>query len=132
MGAVAATLDDEQMREIASYCCGLPQRAAAASLDRGLVGRGESIAMTGVPDRNIPACRQCHGPADEARNHSYPSLAAQHPAFLKLQLELLQQRKRGGSGNENLMHVFVGQLRAEDIEAVTAFYGQLSAMSSRQ
>ena len=128
MGAVAATLDDEAMRDVTTYYAGLPPRPSGASTDRALAQRGESIATSGIPNRDIPACRQCHGPADEPRNAAYPNLAGQYPEFLKNQLHLLQQRKRGGAGNENLMHAFVGQLKAEDIEAVTAFYGQLGSM----
>jgi cytochrome c553 len=127
MGAVATTLDEEAMREIASYYAKLPQRVATVSSNATVVERGQSIAAIGVPDRNIPACRQCHGPSEEPRNPAYPILASQHPEYLKSQLQLLRQRTRGGSGNENLMHVFVDRLRAEDIEAVTNYYGQLES-----
>jgi len=128
MSAVTAALDDEVIREAVSYYARLPQRASEAASDRTLVARGQLIATMGVPDRSIPACSECHGPAEVPKNPAYPILASQYPEYLTAQLQLLRLRRRGGSGNENLMHVFVGRLTTEDIEAVTAFYGQLRSI----
>ena len=125
MATVAATLDDQTMRETAAYYERLPARPAEQANDASARARGESIAARGMPDRDIPACAECHGPASTPKNPAYPMLAGQDARYLALQLELLQQRRRGGSGFENLMHVFVGRLRPEEIRDVTVYYNSL-------
>jgi cytochrome c553 len=125
MATIAATLDDQTMHETAAYYARLPARPAAEGKDASSRARGESIAAHGIPDRDIPSCADCHGPASTPKNPAYPVLAAQHARYLALQLELFQQRRRGGSSYANLMHVFVGRLRAEDIRDVTIYYSSL-------
>ena len=126
MNQVAAGLSDSAMREVAIYYEGLPGRAAEAPADSAATIRGASISIQGVPDRDIPACAECHGPSDLPKNPAYPALASQHAPYLRLQLELLQQRRRGGSPSVNLMHVFVDRLRPEHIQDVTMYYAATS------
>ena len=125
MATVAATLDDQTMREMAAYYERLPARPAEQTDDARARARGESIATRGISDRDIPSCAECHGPANTPKNPAYPMLAGQHTRYLALQLELMQRRRRGGSGFENLMHVFVGRLRPEEIRDVTLYYSTL-------
>ena len=127
MATVAATLDDQTMREAAAYYESLPVRPAAEASDASARARGASIAAYGVPDRDIPSCAECHGPAGTPKNRAYPVLVGQHARYLALQLELFQQRRRGGSRFANLMHVFVGRLRAQEIRDVTIYYSSLQA-----
>lgn len=130
MGGVAATLSDETMREIASYYGRLPPRAVEAAADSAAVVRGANIASRGIPARDIPACVECHGPTDVPKNPAYPKLAGQHARYLSLQLDLLKQRRRGGSPRVNLMHAFVDRLGAAQIGDVTSYYGSLSEPSA--
>jgi cytochrome c553 len=132
MGPVAAALGDEAMHEAAAYYAGLEQRRPDSSSDAATVQRGEAIAAGGIANRDIPACRQCHGPGDAPRNPAYPNLIGQHADYLKLQLELFQQRRRGGGGYENVMHVFVGRLSADEIDHVTRYYGTLDPRRTGQ
>lgn len=126
MGTIAANLDDQTMRDAAAYYESLPTRPAGQANSENSRARGESIAARGIPDRDIPSCAECHGPVATPKNPAYPVLAGQHAPYLALQLELFQQRRRGGLGYANLMHVFVGRLRAEEIRDVTIYYGSLS------
>jgi cytochrome c553 len=122
MSGIAANLDDEAMRTVAAYYAGLPPRTGERS-DEPSVARGAVIASRGVPDRDIPACAECHGPTDRPKNPEYPRLAGQHVRYLTQQLQLLQQRRRGGSAHVTLMHVFVDRLRPGEIRDVTLYYG---------
>jgi cytochrome c553 len=126
MITVVSNLDDRTMREAAAYYERLPMRAGEASGNTRARERGESIATHGVPDRDIPSCNDCHGPGDTPKNPAYPRLAGQHTRYLALQLELFQQRRRGGSPFANLMHVFVGRLQPDQISEVTTYYGSLA------
>ena len=130
MGTIAANLDDRTMREAAAYYERLPLRIGGESTDASARARGASLAAHGVPDRDIPSCAHCHGPAATPKNPAYPALAGQHAPYLALQLELFQQHRRGGSGFANLMHVFVGRLRPEQINDVTRYYSSLQGEGS--
>jgi cytochrome c553 len=114
------------MREIAIYYERLPARdTEATTVDALAAARGRTIATTGVPDRDIPACGECHGPTQAPKNAAYPQLSAQHVRYLMSQLALLQERRRGGSPHVNLMHVFVERLRPNEIRDVAQYYATL-------
>jgi cytochrome c553 len=123
MSAVAATLSDETMREIAEYYGRLPPRSAGPA--DGASNVGAAIAARGIPDRDIPACAECHGPSAQPKNLAYPRLAGQHVRYLTSQLELLKEQRRGGSPNVNLMQVFVHRLQPQEIRDVARYYADL-------
>jgi cytochrome c553 len=132
MTTVASELDDQTMREAAAYYerVSLPIDAAQGgradtASNPSMIDRGAALASFGVHDRDIPSCNDCHGPSATPKNPAYPLLAGQHARYLALQLELFQQRRRGGSGFENLMHVFVDRLRPDEINDVAAYYASL-------
>ena len=126
MSAVAARLDDRAMREVAVYYESLPAKPSANGLDSSPFGRGATIAATGDPGREIPACRECHGPTDQPKNLAYPVLAGQYSDYLRRQLELLKERRRGGTAHVTLMHTFVNRLTEDDIRDVTRYFAALS------
>jgi cytochrome c553 len=123
MSSIAANLDDDSMRAAAAHYAGLPPRQADRSDDPSALARGAAIAARGLPDRDIPACIECHGPTDRPKNPAYPRLAGQHVRYLTEQLQLLQKRRRGGTANVNLMHVFVDRLQPSEIRDVALYYG---------
>lgn len=124
MSAVAATLSDETMREIATYYERLPPRPAATR--DAASDRGAEIAARGIPDRDIPPCAECHGPSAQPKSSAYPRLTGQHVRYLTSQLELLKEQRRGGSPNVNLMQVFVHRLRPEEIREAARYYAALA------
>jgi cytochrome c553 len=132
MASVAAGLSDETMREVAQYYASLPPREAEAANHASAIARGRAIAMQGVPERDIPACVECHGPTDIPKNPAYPRLTGQYVQYLALQLDLLRLRRRGGSPNVALMHVFVDRLDAEQIRSVTLYYGSGASAFARE
>ena len=124
MGPSAAALPPESVAAISEYYAGLGA-SAIASPQAGLgqpTTRGEAIAMRGVPDRDIPACVECHGPTATPRNPAYPVLGGQYADYLVLQLELLKDRRRGGSPYVRLMHAFVDRLTPDQIRQVTQYF----------
>lgn len=125
MSGIAAALSESSIREIATYYERLPLRIKDASEDAAAIARGGAIATRGIPHRDIPACRECHGPTDTPKNPTYPKLAGQYAQYLELQLKLLQQRRRGGSANVNLMYAFVDRIAPEEIRDVARYYASL-------
>jgi cytochrome c553 len=112
-----STVHERRLRGMS--CCA---RSRSGCL-RGSTGRG--IATTGVPDRDIPACAECHGPTAMPKNPAYPKLSGQHVRYLTSQLTLLRERRLGGSPHVNLMHVFVDRLRSNEINDVAQYYSAL-------
>lgn len=127
MGEIASKLSDDEMRQIASYFERLPPREPEASAQNGSMDRGRAIATQGLPDRDIPACVECHGPTALPKNPAYPRLGGQHARYLISQLVLLQKRQRGGTKNVNLMHAFVNRLSQTEIHDVAGFFAALPA-----
>jgi cytochrome c553 len=125
MSEVAAKLTDDTMREVAAYYERLPGRVTETSSDPAAVSRGRTIADSGIPGRDIPACVECHGPTTFPKNPAYPTLMSQHAAYLRSQLILLQARRRGGTANVNLMHAFVSRLRESEIRDAAEYYAAL-------
>ena len=129
MSEIASRLSDEAMRAAAVYYADLQPRQAEASGDAAALARGAEIAARGVPDQDIPPCAECHGPTASPKNPAYPRLETQHARYLVSQLALLKERRRGGSPNVALMHVFVDRLRPDQIGDVTLHYGSLASQT---
>jgi len=123
MASVVTGLTAEAIDETAAYYASLPSPAPVDDPQASdAVARGRRIATGGVPERDIPACIECHGPGAIAKHPAYPTLAAQYPEYLALQLRLLQTRSRGGSEFVPLMHEFVDRLTDDDMRDVSAFF----------
>jgi cytochrome c553 len=126
MSEVAARLSEADMRDIAGYYEQLPGRVTVSSPDPVGLSPGATIAIRGLPARNVPACIECHGPSDAPKNPAYPRLAGQYARYLVQQLDLLKQRRRGGSPRVNLMHEVADHLDPSDMQDVARYYASLS------
>ena len=112
--------------DLAAHYAGLPFRPAAGSqADPELLELGRTIAQTGIPSREIPACASCHERPD--RNPVYPSLDGQKEHYLRIQLETFAEEKRGGTSYRPLMQEFSHNLEPEEIEAAAAYYASRRA-----
>jgi cytochrome c553 len=129
MSGVAGPLGDDAMRSAAAYYAGLTPRRGEPPADPSALTRGGALASRGAPERDIPPCVECHGPTAHQKNPVYPRLTGQYARYLAEQLRLLQGRRRGGSPNVTLMHVFVDRLRQDEIQDVASFYGAAAAPS---
>lgn len=89
----------------------------AASLERG-----RQIAEYGIPDEKIPACIGCHGPTAHPRNGHHPLLAGQQEWYLRQQLELFHESRRGGSEYAHLMQPIATRMKPEHIRDVAAWF----------
>ena len=129
MSGIAGTLGDDAMRSAAAYYAGLAPRHGEPPADPSALTRGGALASRGAPGRDIPPCVECHGPTAHPKNPAYPRLTGQHARYLAEQLRLLQERRRGGSPNVTLMHVFVDRLRPDEIQDVALYYGSTEPLA---
>jgi cytochrome c553 len=129
MVEIAARLSDAEIREVSAYYERLPRRIAVPA--PATTAGDAAIATAGDPQREIPACMECHGPTAMPKSPAYPILAGQHARYLALQLELLKQRRRGGSPRVNIMHAVVDRLTPGEIQALARYYASVSETLQR-
>lgn len=126
MEPIAAGLSARQWRALAEHYAALASdtRAADSVPAAATIARGRAIAEFGIPDQDVPSCRDCHGPGGHQRNAAYPLLAGQYADYLVLQLEQFAAGRRGGSEYAHLMQQVAPRLSRADMEAVAAYYAQ--------
>ncbi len=133
MQPIAAALTEEEMREIAFYYSRLNAPEISPAPDdehRAAIDRGERIAREGIPSKRVPSCADCHGPGSLPRNPFYPHLAGQFAEYIKLQLELFKDDRRGGSVYAGLMHPTAEDLTEEQMRDVALYYASIAAEST--
>lgn len=116
MIAAARRLSDAEIAELAQ------RYGKEVKLETSAEGHGATIARSGFPERDVPACDSCHGPAARP---DYPRLAGQDADYLRSQLELFAAlgADRGGH-NVHIMAEIVRGLTPEDMDALAAWYGR--------
>jgi cytochrome c553 len=129
MSPVAAALGDEDVRLVAEYYAGLTPGAAFPPTPAA--ERGASIATRGIPERDVPPCGECHGPAGSPKNAAYPRLTGQFAEYLMLQLRLFADGHRGGSSYEHLMRDVAWRLTEEERRDAAEYYASASAEASQ-
>ena len=156
MQPVARGLSAAEIRQLAQYYSGFDLLSAAATDRRpesadlstttasepqdpeaaAALMRGEAIAQQGVAADRIPSCVDCHasGRTEDpaAKNPHYPILAGQNAGYMELQLQLFQQRARGGSPYAHLMHPVADALDAQQIRDVAGYFASLDAGQRRE
>ena len=121
MQPVAARLETEEIDRLARHYARMPAPKGTGPADASAL-RGKTVAHEGIPDENIPACVDCHGPDASRGRAGYPRLVGQSADYLALQLELFQKHHRGGTRYVDLMHEVVDRMSQDDMRDVAAFY----------
>ena len=116
----ASMLSDEDMRDLAAYFAAQTLRLKGANAD--LVSLGEEIYRGGVPDRSIPACIACHGPAGTGNPlTSYPRVSAQHATYTYNTLRAYGSGARRSDGEPQTMRNVAELLLEEEMRAVASY-----------
>ncbi|HEY7690489.1 MAG TPA: cytochrome C, partial [Dongiaceae bacterium] len=128
MEPVATDLAADTMRKVAEFYAGLtPPASTAASAAEPSLAIGRSLAREGLPSGRIPPCLTCH---DSEALAQYPRLAGQNAPYMINRLRLW---KNGGSpdkGMAEIMGPIARLLSEEQIDAVSAYFASLPAVSS--
>jgi cytochrome c553 len=87
---------------------------------------GVRLLTTGDQTRDIPPCAACHGPSDDTRNPNFPRLAGQPEAYLRLQLQLFAENRRGGSPYAEIMREIAIRLTSEQMAQAARAYADMT------
>jgi cbb3-type cytochrome c oxidase subunit III len=121
MAGFAATLSDEDMRNIAYWVGSKPGKPGFAK-DKETVALGERIYRGGISDRNIAACAGCHSPNGAGIPAQYPRLSGQHADYTAAQLTAF----RDGVRKNNLqMSQVAAKMNDREIRAVSDYIAGL-------
>lgn len=126
MNGIAATLTDEQIRDVALYYSRQTFKPGVALADQKTLKLGASIWMAGIPDRSVPACAACHGPAGEGIPSRYPRIGGQWQGYLEAQLQMFRNDSRTNSPE---MHDIASRMTDRQIAAVADYAAGLRAIS---
>lgn len=121
MQGFAATLSDEDMRNIAYWAAGQKTKLGFAK-DKALVALGERIYKGGIPDRQIAACAGCHSPSGAGIPSQYPRLAGQHADYIASSLKAYRD---GARTNNAVMTGVAAKLNDREIKAAADYIAGL-------
>jgi cytochrome c553 len=116
MSPFAATMTDQDMRDLAAYYAYLP-RVPSNQLDASKMT--PAIASIGSPLRNIPPCGACHGEIDVKAGS--PWLGGQSAVYIKAQLEAFAKGTRHNDISEQMRNI-ARHMTPDEIEAVAKYY----------
>jgi len=121
MRATAATLSEQDMRDIAAYFG--EQSITVKGADPELVTRGERIYRGGIPEREVPACIACHGPSGAGNELAgYPRVSHQHSVYLAKTLRDYRSGDRRSDAELNQMMRNVAEFLLDDeIDALASY-----------
>ncbi|MFO1245183.1 MAG: c-type cytochrome [Ramlibacter sp.] len=121
MQGFAATLSDEDMKNIAYWVASRPAKPGFAK-DKELVALGERIYRGGIADRQIAACAGCHSPNGAGVPAQYPRLGGQHADYTVAQLTAFRD---GVRKNSVQMNQVAAKLNDREIKAVSDYIAGL-------
>lgn len=122
MTPVAKALSLQQMEDVAAwYATQAAPYAPPPQVDGVTLQHGGRLSAVGDPEKGIPACVTCHGPAGLGMPPAYPWLAGQYAAYTELQLTSWQQ---GVRRNDPLgvMATVAKAMTPEDIRATALYF----------
>jgi len=125
--------NDQQLQDLAAYYASLPVPATSGNppASEEQLALGRKLAEEGDWDNYIPPCSSCHGPGNRGVGADFPALAGQHPNYIRSQLQAWQSNQRNNDPNL-LMTAIAERLTAEQIDAVAAYLGTVSATSNQE
>ena len=126
MQPIAAALSPEEADAVTTMLAEKPrpdvERIGRASLVHGL---GETLALRGAWDRNIPECVACHGPSGVGVGDAFPPLVGQPAQYLSSQLSAWRQGTRKNDPNDLMGHI-ARSLTDAEIKAVSEYFATLT------
>jgi cytochrome c553 len=96
MGPMAASLSEDQMKDLAQYFSKQNINLGKAK-SNGPGSLGEKIYRGGIASTQVPACAACHGANGAGIPNQFPHVAGQHADYLVQQLRTFRTGERGNA-----------------------------------
>ncbi|MEZ8500648.1 cytochrome c [Vibrio splendidus] len=123
MGAMAMSLSEEDMADLAAYYASLP--ISSNSTPENVVDEGKVLYTAGNAERGVTACIACHGPRGNGTQLSgFPKISGQHADYIKAQLEKFRDGSRNNDMNA-MMRDVAKKLTDADIDTLSKYVGGL-------
>ena len=132
MNYLLAYLPDSYLQQIAGYFASQHPpypTPAKPTVDAQMLERGKTLATSGDPTRNIPACASCHGASLTGMEPAIPGLLGLHSNYISAQLGAWRYGTRRAA-QPDCMHEIATRLNERDITAVAAWLASLPATQS--
>lgn len=109
MWGISHTLTDDQIKGLADYFAKQVATPIAAAVDERRMAAGKEIFEKGIPAKEMPACKVCHG--EKAQGvATFPRLAWQHEDYLVKQLKVFRETEgRPGTPMKQVTHLLSNQ-----------------------
>lgn len=117
MTGFASQLSDDDKRNVSAWFASQAAKPGTAR-NKDTLELGQRIWRAGIPERSVPACAGCHGPAGSGIPAQYPRLAAQHADYTEATLKALRD---GTRRNNQTMQDIAARLTEAEIKAVADF-----------
>lgn len=116
MWGISHRLTDDQIKGLADYFAKqVPQPNSA--VDAGRMAAGKEIFEKGVPAKETPPCKTCHGENAQGLA-TFPRLAGQHEDYLVKQLQVFRETEgRPDTPMKQVTHL----LSNEEMRAVAGY-----------
>lgn len=118
MEPLAVELDTDLRKRIARYFAEQPIPDSPPKTQPSQT-RGESIALTGIPERAVPACVSCHNASSVA---TFPRLSAQSARYLEQRLKNYKSGLHDAYPHGAIMSVIAKRLLDDEISAVSRYF----------
>jgi cytochrome c553 len=122
MGGMAATLNDQDMHDVAAYFESQTLKPASGKGDKDSQALGQKIYRGGIAEKGVAACASCHGPTGAGIPVQFPRLGGQWAEYTELQLTNFRQ---GVRKNSVQMVSIAARLSDKEIKAVADYIAAL-------
>jgi cytochrome c553 len=123
MMGIAATLSEDDMRNLSAYYAAQPASQLAAQ-NADLVEQGRKLFRGGDKTRAVAACAGCHSPDGAGIPIQYPRLSGQHTEYTAAQLRAFRAGQRANDENE-MMRTIASRLTDQQISALAEYLSGL-------
>jgi cytochrome c553 len=126
MGAQAAALSEQDMRDLAAYFAAQPGSPGVGS--PSAVAVAQPLYRAGDAKRGLPACGSCHGPGGAGvPAAAYPHIGGQHAVYVANRLRAYRDAAATElpDGNLKIMAAVAAQLTDAEIEALASYVNGL-------
>ncbi|MES1983297.1 MAG: c-type cytochrome [Pseudomonadota bacterium] len=125
MSAMAATIDDADLADIAAYFASRPKMRGNGSGANSEIGK--NIFLNGDMNRMIVSCINCHGVNGKGKtpsNQTFPVIGGQQAGYLRGQLLLWRKGDRTNSPG-GIMNIIAQKLTDAEIDSLSEYIAGL-------